>query len=229
MKANSKTYPLVKDGCVTYRDITGQSFGRLEVLSRVVRYANKTGQHLHWWRCRCVCGNICHVDLQPLVNGHTQSCGCLASFSMARYGLCPAFREIIIDHRVNTNKSTAAIGRYFGLSKNSVIGILNRAGMIGQPKNIDATTTLAERLDRFIFPMYRECAYPDGKPWEPGFRWCGAPVKEESSFCQEHHTLCFVDAKQQRAVAMETAALTQPNSDKPMFRFGKAAIPKPAA
>src|SRR5258708_21666649 len=165
---SAQQYPLVRDGNIYYRDLTGHSFGRLYVLDRVVRRKGKDGRNLHWWRCRCACGKICKVDIEPLVCGHTQSCGCLSK--QGHVGICPVFRTIVIDHRTNTTKSTAEIGRYFGITKNSVIGILDRAGMC--EKQEPEPLTMAQRLDQYIFPMVRHCAYPHGIPWEPGLHWC---------------------------------------------------------
>lgn len=54
-------------------DFTGQRFGRLTVLSMVVR-ASKS-----WANCLCDCGAEKSVVAHSLKNGVTKSCGCLAS------------------------------------------------------------------------------------------------------------------------------------------------------
>ena len=56
-------------------DLTGKKFGRLTVMSRVRN--NKDGRTM--WRCKCDCGNERIVSGKCLRNGHTSSCGCLAS------------------------------------------------------------------------------------------------------------------------------------------------------
>lgn len=57
---------------LTY-DISGQRFGML-----VAQYRNgkrqRDGRII--WHCICDCGNECDVDVNSLVSGHTQSCGC---------------------------------------------------------------------------------------------------------------------------------------------------------
>ena len=53
-------------------DLTGQRYGRLEVMSRA---ENK--RKIAMWLCRCDCGNEKVVRGSDLRNGHTQSCGCL--------------------------------------------------------------------------------------------------------------------------------------------------------
>lgn len=54
-------------------DISGQSFGRWKALRRVER--EKWGASL--WACQCVCGAEKNVRFSHLVNGRTNSCGCL--------------------------------------------------------------------------------------------------------------------------------------------------------
>jgi hypothetical protein len=54
-------------------DLTGQTFGRLTVLSRL----NKQGETPVKWDCLCSCGNKTIVISANLRNGTTNSCGCL--------------------------------------------------------------------------------------------------------------------------------------------------------
>ena len=54
-------------------DLTGKTFGRLTVISRVVDKNSKATK----WLCRCECGNECVVHAGSLRGGHTKSCGCL--------------------------------------------------------------------------------------------------------------------------------------------------------
>ena len=59
-------------------DLTGQTFGRLTVLSQVDDYINpKTGKHSAQWNCLCSCGNTKIIRGSSLKNGNTMSCGCL--------------------------------------------------------------------------------------------------------------------------------------------------------
>jgi hypothetical protein len=61
------------DGERIFYDLTGQRFGRLEVLKFYGKA--KTGHSL--WLCDCDCGNEKIVAGQRLRNGSTQSCGCI--------------------------------------------------------------------------------------------------------------------------------------------------------
>lgn len=58
------------------KDITGQKFGKLKVVS--FAYTKKgNGRNYHsFYNCVCECGNACVVEGAKLRNGHTQSCGC---------------------------------------------------------------------------------------------------------------------------------------------------------
>lgn len=55
------------------RDLTGMKFGRLTA----IRATGKREKKYVVWECRCDCGNIVLVRSGSLINGNTQSCGCL--------------------------------------------------------------------------------------------------------------------------------------------------------
>lgn len=57
-----------------FKDITGERFGRLTVISRDVAHKGKNSR----WLCECDCGNIKTFDKSDLSRGCTKSCGCLA-------------------------------------------------------------------------------------------------------------------------------------------------------
>lgn len=52
-----------------FKDLTGQSFGKLTVLHRVPHRRVA-------WLCRCVCGNTTTVTGDTMQQGKTSSCGC---------------------------------------------------------------------------------------------------------------------------------------------------------
>jgi len=54
------------------KDLTGQVFGKLTVISR----AENNNQNRPKWNCLCECGNMTVVSGSALKNGDTQSCGC---------------------------------------------------------------------------------------------------------------------------------------------------------
>lgn len=55
-------------------DLTGQTFGRLTVLSEFFVGVRRD----RTWDCRCSCGSMCSVKQAQLRRGKTKSCGCLA-------------------------------------------------------------------------------------------------------------------------------------------------------
>lgn len=64
-------------GCLPTRgpeDLTGQTFGRLTVLSPLEERGANGGAV---WLCRCACGSQCRVPAGNLKQGRTVSCGCV--------------------------------------------------------------------------------------------------------------------------------------------------------
>lgn len=66
-------------GCITklspaIRDLTGQRFGKLQVLEATDR-RDAGGSVI--WRCHCDCGKDVEVSRSQLVSGYKKSCGCL--------------------------------------------------------------------------------------------------------------------------------------------------------
>lgn len=60
------------------KDLTGQRFGKLVVLSRDTKKKMGKGQFAYWV-CKCDCGNIVSVRGDHLRDKTTTSCGCLNS------------------------------------------------------------------------------------------------------------------------------------------------------
>lgn len=61
--------------------MTGQRFGRLEVVGR-----SENKRKMAMWVCRCDCGNTKVVRGTDLRSGHTQSCGCLHKETVTTHG-----------------------------------------------------------------------------------------------------------------------------------------------
>lgn len=68
-------------------DLTGQTFGRLEVVSRAGSYRTVHAT----WHCHCHCGNSIVVIAGNLKSGKTKSCGCglVAANKARRLGTLP--------------------------------------------------------------------------------------------------------------------------------------------
>lgn len=59
------------------KDIVGQSFSKLTVISRAEDFIDGSGKKVISWNCRCSCGNSHVASSGNLVNGNVKSCGCL--------------------------------------------------------------------------------------------------------------------------------------------------------
>ena len=71
------------------RELKGMQFGRLTVLGSTGK--NQQGKYV--WLCSCVCGNTKEILGGSLVNGRTQSCGCLHKEVISR-GASLRFKNI---------------------------------------------------------------------------------------------------------------------------------------
>jgi hypothetical protein len=57
-------------------DLSGQIFGRLEVIERDFEHPRGKGLSAYW-KCKCTCGGRKSIAAPSLIYGGTQSCGCL--------------------------------------------------------------------------------------------------------------------------------------------------------
>lgn len=66
-----------------FKDLSGQRFGKLVVLSSV----NTLKNHKYVWKCKCDCGNIIEIVGTSLTSGNARSCGCLKSIGETNINL----------------------------------------------------------------------------------------------------------------------------------------------
>ena len=59
------------------RDLKGNRYGHLVVVSQADPFYQKNGSHRYRWLCKCDCGNETVVAGDNLLSGHTRSCGCM--------------------------------------------------------------------------------------------------------------------------------------------------------
>ena len=77
-------------GCTRFprtppRDLSGQSFGKLTVISETEPHVQRNGKRMRKWMCRCECGAIKSYLQANLVSSHgPQSCGCTCNRSSIR-------------------------------------------------------------------------------------------------------------------------------------------------
>ena len=63
-------------------DLTNQRFGRWIVVSKATSKHNNT-----MWNCKCDCGNFKEVASSSLLNGRSNSCGCLQKELITTHGM----------------------------------------------------------------------------------------------------------------------------------------------
>lgn len=90
------------------KDITGEIFGRLTVMSQAKSDARGQSR----WDCLCPCGNRVTVAGYNLKNGHTQSCGCLHRSRTSEANLKEltgrVFGKLTVLYRIGSTKDKQA-------------------------------------------------------------------------------------------------------------------------
>lgn len=77
---------------IRFKDLTGQKFGKLTP----VKYEIENERT--YWFCNCECGNTCRVRSSYLINGHTQSCGCI-NYSIGEFNIANILYENNIEFK----------------------------------------------------------------------------------------------------------------------------------
>lgn len=65
------------DNKCKFKDLTGQKFGKLSVISFNGKEQTKGGVWKYFWKCKCDCGKETVVRRGHLVSGQQISCGCM--------------------------------------------------------------------------------------------------------------------------------------------------------
>jgi hypothetical protein len=92
------------------KDLTGQVFGRLTVVSlvEVTRGARRNAV----WLCKCACGEQVHVPAPNLIYQHTTSCGCWAREQKTLPAGMAVFRLMLRNYKHSAKRK----GRAFTLT-----------------------------------------------------------------------------------------------------------------
>lgn len=69
-----------------FKDLEGQSFGRLRVIGFAGIYGKGKTNYSHWW-VECDCGTIKSVMTRTLLNGCAVSCGCYSKEVHSTHGM----------------------------------------------------------------------------------------------------------------------------------------------
>ena len=85
----------------------GTKIGRLEIVGTEIKF-NKNGNKMYYYICHCDCGNNKTIYHYNLINGFTQSCGCLQKErvfdSIKKYNKYDLTGEYGVGYTSNTNK-----------------------------------------------------------------------------------------------------------------------------
>ena len=84
------------------RDLTGQTFGKLTVVS----FAGSNNRSKAMWLCKCECGNEKVIVGGSLTSGSTKSCGCIARTFKDLTG--QVFGKLTVVNFTGTNKRSQA-------------------------------------------------------------------------------------------------------------------------
>lgn len=90
MGSNLKTGKVKSCGCLQneFEDLSGQKFGKLEVVKFYEKRKRKTGTGYRiYWLCKCDCGEYTVTESDSLKNGKSKSCGCSRVESITKHGM----------------------------------------------------------------------------------------------------------------------------------------------
>lgn len=92
-------------------DLTGQRFGRLEVIKFDGYGQKKNGSRFRNWLCKCDCGNYKVIKTEYLKSGETKSCGCLQKDVVSHHYEGRKFGNLTVIERVGRDKSGCVLWR----------------------------------------------------------------------------------------------------------------------
>jgi GcrA cell cycle regulator len=103
--------------------------------------------------------------------------------------------------------TTAEIGRRLGITKNAVVGKVNRLHLAPRQSPI-------KRVEKppVIELKGPACSWPIGHPREPGFHFCGAAPVTGKPYCTEHAAKAYV---------APSRPSRSDRSDRPVFHAAK--------
>lgn len=150
-------------------DLSGQTFGRLMVISRF-----ETDGHGHvTWNCLCKCGNAAVVSGNSLRRGATQSCGCLHKETIAAIQRSKA---LPIEQKRTNVKASAARQRLRRKTDpvkamQARLSRLHRHALsqVSAVKNSRTFEQLGYTAEQFVIHIERQ--FPKGMGWHNMSLW----------------------------------------------------------
>lgn len=149
-------------GCLSHpplKDWIGHKFGMLTVTS----YAGKKNG-VHFWKCRCECGNETTVNQSSLQSGHTTSCGCQArpvyEYKTLVDGTCvELLRTALKKGTIAKNNTSGVRGVYWDKKRQNWVAQITFKGKtlyLGSFANIGEATTARKRAEERYFGEFLE-------------------------------------------------------------------------
>ncbi len=86
------------------------------------------------------------------------------------------------------------IAAELGISKGSVVGKAYRLNIKHRDRprvDFKAAKEYKRASMELVINNVRSCQFPHGDPREPDFHFCGADTQEGSSYCSDHHMICY--------------------------------------
>lgn len=149
-------------GCLnhTIKDLTGQEFGRLKVISFNGRYSNNT-----WWNCHCDCGKDVVVSSRGLSTGSIKSCGCLNTETRLetvkdRFGLVDgtSLANISKKRKINKNNSSGYKGVHYDKQRkkwSAQITFQRKNHHLGRFDTLEEAVEARKKGEELYFGPYR--------------------------------------------------------------------------
>ena len=149
-------------GCLSHpplKDWIGRQFGMLTVTS----YAGKKNG-VHFWKCRCECGNETTVNQSSLKSGHTTSCGCQAKpvyeYKTLVDGTCvELLRTALKKGTIAKNNTSGVRGVYWDKKRQNWVAQITFKGKtlyLGSFANIGEAATARKRAEKRYFGEFLE-------------------------------------------------------------------------
>lgn len=149
-------------GCLSHpplKDWIGHKFGMLTVTS----YAGKKNG-VHFWKCRCECGNETTVNQSSLKSGHTTSCGCqvkpVYEYKTLVDGTCvELLRTALKKGTIAKNNTSGVRGVYWDKKRQNWVAQITFKGKtlyLGSFANIGEAATARKRAEERYFGEFLE-------------------------------------------------------------------------
>ncbi len=100
---------------MTLKNRVGERYGRLVIIRQAESYISPGGSWQTVWECKCDCGKIKNVRKCALINGLTNSCGCLNAERRTTHGQSrTAIYERWLDMTRRCNNPSAHNYKHYG-------------------------------------------------------------------------------------------------------------------